>query len=55
MLGEKAEVGCNTVLQPGTIIGKHSLVMAAMAYGGYLPDKHVARSTQQVRTFTRPD
>lgn len=55
MLGEKAEVGCNTVLQPGTIIGKRSLVMAAMAYGGYLPDNHVARSSQQVRTFARPD
>ena len=55
ILGEKAEVGCNSVLQPGTIIGKRSIVLAAMAYGGCLPDNHVARSSQQVRTFARPD
>ncbi len=55
ILGEKAEVGCNTVLQPGTIIGKRSIVLAAMAYGGYLPDNHIARPTQQAKISTRPD
>ncbi len=37
ILGEGAEVGCNAVLQPGTLLGKQSVVMPTIAFGGYLP------------------
>lgn len=37
ILGEGAEVGCNAVLQPGTLLGKQSIVMPTVAFGGYLP------------------
>ena len=43
ILGEGAEVGCNAVLQPGTILGKGAIVMSTLAYGGYLPDGQVAQ------------
>ncbi|MEC7906669.1 MAG: UDP-N-acetylglucosamine diphosphorylase [Verrucomicrobiota bacterium] len=36
ILGEKAEVGCNTALMPGSIIGKGSLVGPTMSFSGYL-------------------
>ena len=36
ILGEKAEVGCNTALMPGSIIGKGSMVGPAMSFSGYL-------------------
>jgi UDP-N-acetylglucosamine diphosphorylase / glucose-1-phosphate thymidylyltransferase / UDP-N-acetylgalactosamine diphosphorylase / glucosamine-1-phosphate N-acetyltransferase / galactosamine-1-phosphate N-acetyltransferase len=43
MLGEKAQVGCNAVLSPGTILGKGSIVMPSVPFsGGYLPEKQIA-------------
>jgi bifunctional N-acetylglucosamine-1-phosphate-uridyltransferase/glucosamine-1-phosphate-acetyltransferase GlmU-like protein len=43
ILGDGAEVGCNAVLNPGTLLGPRALVMPAMAFGGYLPAGHIAR------------
>jgi UDP-N-acetylglucosamine diphosphorylase / glucose-1-phosphate thymidylyltransferase / UDP-N-acetylgalactosamine diphosphorylase / glucosamine-1-phosphate N-acetyltransferase / galactosamine-1-phosphate N-acetyltransferase len=37
ILGEGAEVGCNAVLNPGTLLGPRSMVMPAIAFGGHLP------------------
>ncbi len=53
LLGDKAEVGCNAVLQPGTILGKRSLVYPAMAFSGYLPENHLARNTSQTEITPR--
>ena len=36
ILGENAEVGCNTALMPGSIIGIGSLVGPTMSFSGYL-------------------
>ena len=55
ILGEKAEVGCNAVLQPGTILGKRALVMPTMAFGGYLPAETIARVRVAVTTMPRRD
>jgi UDP-N-acetylglucosamine diphosphorylase / glucose-1-phosphate thymidylyltransferase / UDP-N-acetylgalactosamine diphosphorylase / glucosamine-1-phosphate N-acetyltransferase / galactosamine-1-phosphate N-acetyltransferase len=55
LLGEKAEVGCNAVLQPGTILGKRALVMPTMAFGGYLPAETIARVRTAVTTMPRRD
>ena len=46
IIGEEAEVGCNAVLNPGTLLGRRSLVMPAMAYGGCLPEAMIARSAR---------
>ncbi len=55
ILGDKAEVGCNAVLQPGTLLGPRALVMPTMAFGGYLPPATIARVREQVSTFPRRD
>ena len=55
ILGDKAEVGCNAVLQPGTILGSRALVMPTMAFGGYLPAATIARVREQVSPFPRRD
>ena len=55
ILGDKAEVGCNAVLQPGTILGKRALVMPTVAFGGYLPDATIARVRVAVTTMPRRD
>ena len=43
ILGDRAEVGCNAVLNPGTLLGRRAVVMPAMAFGGYLPPATIAR------------
>lgn len=48
LIGDGAQVGCNAVLQPGTILGKGSMVMPTLAFKGYLPAKALARSCSYV-------
>lgn len=55
ILGDKAEVGCNSVLNPGTLLGPRALVMPAMAFGGILPPATIARVRQSVTTMPRRD
>ena len=54
LLGDEAEVGCNTSLQPGTILGRRSAVFPCIAYGGYLAEDMMAASRHEVRVMTRP-
>jgi UDP-N-acetylglucosamine diphosphorylase / glucose-1-phosphate thymidylyltransferase / UDP-N-acetylgalactosamine diphosphorylase / glucosamine-1-phosphate N-acetyltransferase / galactosamine-1-phosphate N-acetyltransferase len=53
ILGDEAEVGCNAVLNPGTMLGPRSLVMPAIAFGGVLPPATIARVRQQVTLVPR--
>jgi NDP-sugar pyrophosphorylase family protein len=55
ILGDQAEVGCNAVLNPGTLLGPRALVMPCMAFGGHLPAATIARSRQAVTTLPRRD
>ncbi len=55
VLGDDAEVGCNAVLQPGTLLGRRSLVMPTMAFGGYLPGEHLAKQRTTVSMIARRD
>ncbi|MDR0444741.1 MAG: UDP-N-acetylglucosamine diphosphorylase [Puniceicoccales bacterium] len=37
-IGDGAQLGCNSVLQPGTVLGRNACVMSVAAYGGFLED-----------------
>jgi len=54
LLGDEAEVGCNSVLQPGTILGRRSAVFPGIAFGGYLPAGKMAAARSEVRIMHRP-
>ena len=41
MLGDFVEVGCNSVLNPGTVIGRHSNVYPTSCVRGTLPEGHI--------------
>lgn len=54
LIGDEAEVGCNSVLNPGTVLGKRSLVYPSMAFGGFLPhDSIAAPQPQSLRIIKR--
>ena len=41
MLGDFVEVGCNSVLNPGTVSGRHSNVYPTSCVRGMIPEKHI--------------
>ena len=55
ILGDKAEVGCNAVLNPGTLLGKRALVMPTVAFAGYLPANTIARIRGTLTQIPRRD
>ncbi len=55
VLGDRAEVGCNAVLNPGTLLGPRALVMPCTAFSGYLPADTIARTRQAITTLPRRD
>ena len=55
ILGDAAEVGCNAVLQPGTLLGKRAIVMPTLAFGGYLPAAHLAKGRTTMSMIPRRD
>ena len=44
MLGDYVEVGCNSVLNPGTVIGPHSNIYPLSAVRGYVPANSIYKS-----------
>ncbi len=55
ILGDQAEVGCNTVLNPGTLLGRRALVAPAIAFGGYLAAGRMARTRTVIEEEARRD
>ena len=48
MLGDYVEVGCNSVLNPGTVIGKESQVYPTSCVRGVLPARHIWKNNGTV-------
>jgi len=44
MLGDHVEVGCNSVLNPGTVIGPYSNVYPLSSVRGFVPREHIFKS-----------
>ena len=48
MLGDEVEVGCNSVLNPGTVIGPHSNVYPLSSVRGVIPPNHIFKSKSEI-------
>lgn len=55
VLGDGAEVGCNAVLNPGTVLGPRALVTPAIAVSGHIPAATIAHSRPAVKLIPRRD
>jgi NDP-sugar pyrophosphorylase family protein len=53
MIGDRAEVGCNAVLNPGTVIGRDALIYPNTNWRGVLAAKHIAKNRGQVEVAAR--
>ncbi|HEX7654315.1 MAG TPA: DapH/DapD/GlmU-related protein [Verrucomicrobiae bacterium] len=48
LLGDKAEVGCNAVLNPGSILGRGAVVYPNVFWRGVLPAQNIAKNKAEV-------
>ena len=48
MLGDEVEVGCNSVLNPGTVIGKKASVYPTSCVRGFIPEEHIYKNKDEV-------
>lgn len=54
LMGDYAEAGCNSVLQPGAVLGKRAVVIS-MPFAGYLPPNKIAYSKERPAIVGRRD
>ena len=55
LIGDDAEAGCNAVLNPGSVLGKRSLVMPSMSFRGTLQANQIAMVKEKITTIPRRD
>ena len=48
LVGDKVEIGCNTVLTPGSIIGKNTTIYPLVMVSGEIPENKIIKSTTMV-------
>ena len=55
IVGDHAEIGCNSVLSPGSLIGKNAIVYPGSQWRGVLPANHIAKLRQEFSLVERRD
>jgi len=55
LVGDAAEVGCNSVLNPGSILGKRSVVMPNTSFRETLQANTIAYTKSPIQTLPRTD
>lgn len=53
ILGDKVEIGCNSVLNPGTLVGKETLAMANTSLSGYYRPRSFIKLRQNTQVVKR--
>jgi NDP-sugar pyrophosphorylase family protein len=48
LLGDFVEIGCNSVLNPGTIVGKNTNVYPLSSVRGYVPENSIYKSEDKI-------
>jgi UDP-N-acetylglucosamine diphosphorylase / glucose-1-phosphate thymidylyltransferase / UDP-N-acetylgalactosamine diphosphorylase / glucosamine-1-phosphate N-acetyltransferase / galactosamine-1-phosphate N-acetyltransferase len=55
IIADHAEVGCNSVINPGSIIGKRSIVYPLSNFAGVLAENSILKTRQSQQTLPRRD
>jgi len=53
VLGDNTDVGCNSVLNPGTIVGRRSIIYPCSSWRGVLGENRIAKLRQEFETVER--
>src|SRR6185295_17147332 len=53
LLGDHTDIGCNAVLNPGTIIGRGSVIYPNVCWRGILPMNMLAKNKAEIEVVVR--
>jgi NDP-sugar pyrophosphorylase family protein len=53
LIGDRTEIGCNAVLNPGSIIGRDCVIYPNVSWRGVLPSAHIAKNRAAVDVLPR--
>jgi len=53
LVGDGAEVGCNSVLNPGSIIGRGAMIYPGVNWRGFLPANNIAKNKAAIEVVVR--
>ena len=48
LIGDGAEVGCNSVLNPGSILGRGAIIYPGVNWRGFLPANNIAKNKAEI-------
>lgn len=51
--GDDTQIGCNTVTNPGTLLGQGVLCYPCMNFGGFVPSRSIVKTNVQIKILTR--
>src|SRR5213592_3471969 len=55
VIGDRTEIGCNAVINPGTVIGRDCIIYPGASFRGVLPSGSILKVRQQQQILTRRD
>src|SRR3977135_595654 len=55
IVGDRTEIGCNAVINPGSVLGRDCLVYPNVNFRGVLPEAHVVKLRQEIQIPERRD
>jgi len=55
IIGDRTEVGCNAVINPGSLLGRDSIVYPGANFRGVLPPSSIVKLRQNLQILTRRD
>src|SRR3954454_20426907 len=55
IIGDRTEVGCNAVINPGSVLGRDSIVYPGANFRGVLPARTILKVKQQQQVLERRD
>jgi acetyltransferase-like isoleucine patch superfamily enzyme len=53
IVGDRTEIGCNAVINPGAVLGRDSIIYATANFRGVLPEASVVKVRQNIQVLTR--
>ena len=55
IVGDRAEIGCNSVINPGSVIGRNAIVYPGTVWRGVVPGDSIVKTTQTHSVIARRD
>ena len=53
IIGDRTEIGCNAVINPGSVLGRDSIIYPGANFRGVLPASSIVKIRQSIQVLTR--